>query len=161
MKFDNNPYLVQNVDIIVCVGILLKDISPEIMRLLMDEAVLAQDKAYAPYSKFRVGAALLFENGEIVRGCNVENSSYGMTLCAERNAMAAAVSMGLREPIAAAITGVTGEMCTPCGACRQFLSEFNPDMEIILQDGNDLISIRLSELLPLSFSLKKKLASDV
>ena len=159
--FDNSILLVQNVAMQFCEVIFLNGLSHDDMRRLMDEAVLAQDKAYAPYSKFRVGAALLFENGEIVRGCNVENSSYGMTLCAERNAMAAAVSMGLREPIAAAITGVTGEMCTPCGACRQFLSEFNPDMEIILQDGNALISLKLSELLPLTFSLKKKLASDV
>lgn len=123
--------------------------------MLMDEAVLAQGAAYAPYSKFRVGAALLFANGQIVRGCNVENSSYGISICAERNAMTTAVSMGLKNPIAAAVTGLPGEMCAPCGACRQFLSEFNADMEIILQDGPNLKSIRLSELLPLSFSLKK------
>lgn len=135
--------------------ILLREISLEDKKKLVYEAVQAQKTAYAPYSGFKVGAALLFEGGEIVSGCNVENSSFGATICAERNAMTTAVALGLRKPLAAAVVGIHGESCAPCGACRQVLAEFNEDMEIILQDGEALLEIRLSALLPMHFSLTK------
>ncbi|MDR3322185.1 MAG: cytidine deaminase, partial [Synergistaceae bacterium] len=88
--------------------------------------------AYAPYSNFFVGAALLMDDGFVVGGCNVENASYGVTLCAERIAMANAVSMGKINPLAIAIAGDVSSFCSPCGACRQFLAEFNPDMDVLL-----------------------------
>lgn len=115
--------------------------------------------SYAPYSHFPVGAAILFKNGEIVTGCNVENASYGLTICAERNAMSAAVARGLRDPLAIAVTGNTPH-CAPCGACRQFLSEFNPDM-LVVTEGGDGVSIRaLNELLPMNFSLRPQREVD-
>ena len=126
----------------------------EILKKLMAAAKDARKRAYAPYSSFKVGAALLFEDGEIISGCNVENSSYGLTVCAERNAMAAAVSSGKGAPIAAAVAGEPGTKCTPCGACRQFLAEFNPNMDIIMEDGDNLIVRNLSALLPEHFSPK-------
>ena len=135
--------------------ILLQIISPEDKKRLVYEALQAQKMAYAPYSGFKVGAALLFENGEIVRGCNVENSSFGATICAERNAMTTAIALGLQKPIAAAIVGIEGKICAPCGSCSQVLAEFNEEMEIILQDGSTLLEIKLSELLPMHFSLSK------
>jgi cytidine deaminase len=92
---------------------------------LFAEAVKAADKAYAVYSKFRVGAALLCEDGSVVTGCNVENRSYGLTICAERNAVCAGVAKGKRRFTALAIsTPDSVEPVGPCGACRQVLSEF-------------------------------------
>lgn len=111
--------------------------------------------SYAPYSHFPVGAAILFESGEIVTGCNVENASYGLTICAERNAMSAAVTRGLRNPLAIAITGNISH-CIPCGACRQFLSEFNPDMFVVTEGENGINIRTLNELLPINFSLCPK-----
>lgn len=111
--------------------------------------------AYAPYSRFAVGAAILLENGEIVTGCNVENSSYGMTMCAERNAMAAAVAKGRINPVAIAIVGDEGRICPPCGACRQFLAEFNTGMTVVLEDMSGVVTYKLEALLPAHFSLKE------
>ena len=119
---------------------------------LMKEAHKARDRAYAPYSRFNVGAALLFDDGIIVSGCNVENVSYGLSLCAERNAMTTAVSLGKKSPVAAAVVGEKGRLCPPCGACRQFLAEFNPNMIIILEQKDAVMTYKLSELLPISFS---------
>ncbi|MDO5562753.1 MAG: cytidine deaminase [Synergistaceae bacterium] len=107
---------------------------------LIKAAREARKNSYSPYSHFRVGAAILFENGDVVSGCNVENASFGLSLCAER------------KPIAAAIVGKDGEPCAPCGACRQFLAEFSPEMEIILEDGNGFKIFKLRELLPEYFS---------
>ncbi|MEG1823673.1 MAG: cytidine deaminase [Cloacibacillus sp.] len=126
------------------------------IKKLAAAAERARAAAYAPYSGFSVGAALLFEGGETVSGCNVENASYGLSLCAERNAMAAAVARGHRRPIAAAIAGPNDAFCPPCGACRQFLSEFNPDMKIILKGPKGPEIYSLKELLPLSFSLDRE-----
>ncbi len=120
---------------------------------LLEKAAEARKMAYAPYSKFRVGAALLFENGETVCGCNVENASYSLSICAERSAMAAAVIKGLTKPVALAVAGEDGMSCPPCGACRQFLAEFNPHMSVILEDGGEPKVYPLKELLPFSFSL--------
>ena len=119
---------------------------------LIKAAREARKNSYSPYSHFRVGAAILFENGDVVSGCNVENASFGLSLCAERNAMTTAISNGQAKPIAAAIVGKDGEPCAPCGACRQFLAEFSPEMEIILEDGNGFKIFKLRELLPEYFS---------
>ena len=97
---------------------------------LREQAELARAEAYAPYSNFRVGAALLCESGEVVRGCNVENASYGLCLCAERGAVSAAVARGLRTFIAIAVTSPGPNPATPCGMCRQVLSEFGREIEV-------------------------------
>ena len=120
---------------------------------LMREAKKAGKRAYAPYSDFPVGAAILFEDGSIVSGCNVENCSYGLSICAERNAMAAAVSGGRMNPIAVAVAGTEGKACPPCGACRQFLSEFNGDMAVVLEEEGKTVIYKLSGLLPMQFML--------
>lgn len=123
---------------------------------LLAKAKAARERAYAPYSHFHVGAALLFEDGTVVCGCNVENASYGLSICAERNAMTTAVTRGYTHPSAIAITGNGSELCPPCGACRQFLAEFNIDMAIVLEDNGKPLIYTLKELLPLSFSLDDK-----
>jgi cytidine deaminase len=107
--------------------------------------------AYAPYSGFRVGAALQTRSGQVFTGCNVENASYGLTICAERVAVAKAVSEGERDFEAIAVISRGG--VAPCGACRQFLAEFNPDLRVIVAglEGNSR-EFRLSELLPEAFS---------
>ena len=102
---------------------------------LMEQARDARDRSYAPYSGFAVGAAVLSGSGEVFRAGNLENTSYGLTVCAERNAIALMVASGRRDPVAMAIAGPVGVPCPPCGACRQVLAEFNPAMAIILEDG--------------------------
>jgi len=100
------------------------------IELLHQRAWAAREKAYAPYSKFLVGAALLTQSGEIFSGCNIENISLGLTLCAERTAAAAAVQAGQRNFVAIAVAADTRLPVVPCGACRQFLAEFNTELEI-------------------------------
>lgn len=122
-------------------------------------AMKARENAYAPYSHFSVGAALLTKDGQVYTGCNIENASYGATNCAERTAIFKAVSEGCRKFVKIAIVGgKTGEEITeyayPCGVCRQVLAEFCDvkDMIIIIaKSENDYIEKRLDELLPLSF----------
>jgi cytidine deaminase len=118
---------------------------------LMERAREYSKRAYAPYSGFSVGAALLTENGEVVGGCNVENASYGMSLCAERVAMSGAVLMGCRRPLAIAVAADSNAFCPPCGACRQFLSEFNNDIDVLLCKDGNLTIYRLDSLLPHRF----------
>lgn len=121
---------------------------------LMEAAQACRVHAYAPYSKFQVGAALLFPSGRVIAGCNVENGSYGLSLCAERNAMTTAVSCGEVRPLAVAVAASEGIACPPCGACRQFLSEFNPDMMVLFRDvRNGVRFFTLRELLPERFVL--------
>ena len=106
-------------------------------------------RAYAPYSKFLVGAALVTKDGRVFEGCNVENVSFGLTICAERNAVFAAVAAGCREFEKIVIAVDRLEPATPCGACRQVLAEFNPDMEVVLGTFTGKMSAyRLSDLLP-------------
>ena len=118
---------------------------------LINEAVCARKQAYAPYSHFAVGAALLTTCGEIIRGCNVENASYGLTICAERSAVFNAIGKGHTtfQALAVSLKG-SG---SPCGACRQVLNEFAPDLIILLADpeGLNLRETTLSELLPDAF----------
>ncbi|GHV31167.1 cytidine deaminase [Synergistales bacterium] len=120
---------------------------------LMSEAGKYRQMAYVPYSEFSVGAALLFSDGSVIGGCNVENASYGLSICAERAAMLNAVVTGRLRPIAAAVYAGDVPICSPCGACRQFLAEFNHDMEIVMMKSGELFIASLSELLPHKFSL--------
>ena len=115
----------------------------------------ALKNSYAPYSGYRVGAALLTKTGKVYTGANIENASYGLTICAERVALFNAVNEGEREFIAIAI--VSDDPSTPpfpCGACRQVLAEFSPGMEIIVKKGDEVIIKNLKELLPYSFDFK-------
>lgn len=120
-------------------------------RELAQLAAQARLQAYAPYSKFKVGAALLTENGEIYTGCNVENASYGMSLCAERVAVCKAVSDGNTSLKAIALS-MSGSG-SPCGACRQVLYEFNPSIPVYMSDesGNIYRESVLSDLIPDAF----------
>lgn len=111
----------------------------------------AQDKAYAPYSGFRVGAAI-YAGGEIYQGCNAENASYGATLCAERGAAMAAVLAGNTFFDSIAVVGDSEDPTVPCGCCRQFLAEFNPEMRVVMGGRSDFVRVlSLDELLPDAF----------
>lgn len=112
----------------------------------------ARENAYSPYSHVKVGAAILCADGTVFTGANVENSSYGATICAERSAAVAAVSAGNKAFAAIAVSG-TMDLETPCGICRQFLSEFSPHMEVIYRSNGELRVKKLSALLPESFVL--------
>ena len=126
---------------------------------LVKLALGARKNAYAPYSGFLVGAAILCSDGSVFCGANVENASYSLTCCAERNALFAAVSAGKREFEAIAVVGGKegdiSEFCPPCGACRQALSEFSPDgkMRVVLFDGKRERELTLDGLLPCRFEL--------
>jgi cytidine deaminase len=121
---------------------------------LIDQARRARERAYAPYSHFRVGAAVLTATGEIFSGCNLENASYGTTICAERVAIFAAVAAGCRDLTALAVIADTPEPAAPCGLCRQVLAEFNPDCPVIMATtAGDWRLTNLNELLPLAFRL--------
>jgi cytidine deaminase len=121
------------------------------MEKLIQSAIQARDQAYAPHSHFYVGAALMMHDGQVVVGCNVENASYSLSICAERVAASAAVAAGYRSWRALAIASVGGVM--PCGACRQFLAEFGTDVSVILVDVIDgsRRKRKLSQLLPDAF----------
>lgn len=119
---------------------------------LIEKAREAMEYAYAPYSNFKVGAAIMTESGKIYTGCNIENISFGATNCAERTAVFKAVSEGEKAFKAIAIVSSAGKFTPPCGICRQVLSEFSKDMDIILADKDDNIKIiKLNELIPFSF----------
>ena len=126
--------------------------APPDLRPLTKLARAARQRAFAPYSHFKVGAALLTPTGEVVTGCNVENATYGLTLCAERVAVFKAVSEGIRKFTAVAVIADSERLPAPCGACRQILWEFCGDVWIRLSDLKGRSStLRLSELLPLPF----------
>ena len=125
--------------------------SEEIIQDLISRAIAARQRAYVPYSGFPVGAALLTKSGQIYTGCNIENASYGLTICAERNAATTAVASGALTFEKIAIVS-NASMPWPCGACRQFLNEFSPTMEVIVQGGDGHTErAKLNELLPNSF----------
>lgn len=125
---------------------------------LLAEARIAAQRSYSPYSHFPVGAALLLDDGRLIHGCNFENASYGLTICAERNGIGGAIVGG--EPRsgdelpfrieAVAIVGKSGEPCWPCGACRQVLREFNCQ-RVIVEDGGTSLSVDFATILPHSF----------
>ncbi|HEV2018329.1 MAG TPA: cytidine deaminase [Gemmatimonadaceae bacterium] len=123
---------------------------------LREAAMRALENAHAPYSNFRVGAALLTRDGRLITGCNVENSAYGLAICAETLAVASAVSQGLTEFDEIAIASDDSEPTPPCGACRQVLNEFAPNIRIssYTRDGKEA-SWTLDELLPHAFVLNQ------
>lgn len=124
-------------------------------RELINIAVEASGKAYAPYSGFAVGAALECDSGSVYTGCNVENASYGCTICAERTAVCKAVSEGHRHFRRIAVYADSEQYCMPCGLCRQVLHEFSPELEVLSVRGDGrYVSYSLKELLPKSFSMK-------
>ena len=119
---------------------------------LIDLAKSASEHAYCPYSKFRVGAAILTEDGETFAGCNVENASYGLTICAERNAAFQMVARGKSRIKVLVVYTPTKTPTAPCGACRQVINEFGPEALILcVCDGKERIEERLGKLLPQAF----------
>lgn len=132
----------------------------KIYQELLEEAKKASQNTYSPYSKFPVGACILYENGSKYLGCNVENASYGLALCAERNAISTAISNGEKSKIKAiAIYSPKQKRCMPCGACRQWMSEFalnTKETKIILEDENDkILVLSLEEIFPYGFTLEE------
>jgi cytidine deaminase len=126
--------------------------APDDAKRLLEAAREARLRAHAPYSRFRVGAALLTEGGQVVTGCNVENASYGLTVCAERAAVFKAVAEGHRRFRCVAVVADTPSPTPPCGACRQVLWEFGGDLEVILGDLTaETARHRLRDLLPFAF----------
>ncbi|MCH2181697.1 MAG: cytidine deaminase [Mariniblastus sp.] len=119
---------------------------------LLEAARAARENAYAVYSHFQVGAALRTRDGTIITGCNVENGSYGLSICAERTAIVRAVAMGYTEFDTIAV--VAHPLATPCGACREFIIEFGQEIRVLCADANDLSRVQswqIAELLPDSF----------
>jgi cytidine deaminase len=132
------------------------DIDPQRITEIVDKlelivlAAQARDQAYAPYSNYAVGAALLGKSGRIYTGCNVENAVYSLTVCAERTALFKAVSEGERQFDALAV--VTANGGSPCGSCRQVLAEFGPDLRVLIAVPGKLVSVQtIAELLPRAF----------
>jgi len=129
-------------------------LAPDVVERLLTEARSAAERAYAPYSRFQVGAAALLPDGRIVTGCNVENASYPLSHCAERTAAVKVAELGERTIVAMAVTSPQLDAVTPCGGCRQVLNEFHPiegDMTVILDAANGPEFVTLEELLPRNF----------
>jgi cytidine deaminase len=139
-------------------------IDAEVRHELLTRARAAAEHGYVPYSDFPVGAAALTSDGTIHTGCNIENASYGLTICAERTAVSAAISTGHRQIVAVAVSAPKVLRTTPCGACRQFLNEFRPDtsdMVILLDDGDSGEPVSLNELLPKAFGPRNLDAAEL
>lgn len=124
---------------------------PEFLEMALPKARDVREQAYAPYSGFRVGAALLVDGGQVFCGANVENASYGLAICAERSAATAAVSHGQRAFRAIAIVGAEGVGTAPCGTCRQFLSEFNAKLPVVYATNEGYVVTAVDQLLPDAF----------
>lgn len=118
---------------------------------LLKMAYEATEHSYAPYSKFKVGAALLTEDGKVFTGCNIECASFGATNCAERTAVFKAVSEGYKNYKAIAVVSESEKFTYPCGICRQVLNEFAPEIDIVLDNHGEMLVINLKEMLPYSF----------
>jgi cytidine deaminase len=135
----------------------MPDLGDPTLEMLFEAARRAARRAYAPYSNFRVGSALRLKDGTIVTGVNVENASYGMTICAERSALVRAITEhgpGIRV-VAVAIANLNDAVCPPCGACRQMLSEFaEPDAAVVFQGPDGMRVMPFAEVFPLVFELK-------
>ncbi len=126
------------------------------MKRLISKAMEARKRAYAPYSRFKVGAALEARGGKIYTGCNVENASYAVTCCAERTALVKAVSEGATSFTRIAVVADTKDPCPPCGVCIQALHEFAPNLEVIMANTRGKVEVRrLSELYPNAFRSEK------
>lgn len=124
----------------------------QLIERLRNAAISASRHAYCPYSDFSVGAAVLTDGGLIVPGCNVENASYGLTICAERNAIFAAVAQGARSIHAIGIYTPTPAATAPCGACRQVIYEFGAESDVIcFSDGDEILIHKITDLLPGAF----------
>lgn len=137
----------------------MPELTGEQIERLLEAAQQATERAYAPFSKFHVGAAILTERGEIFTGCNVENSSYGLSNCAERTAIFTAVAAGAlnaeKELIAVAVVNREGAVCSPCGACRQVIFEFGTRAVVIYRSrGGEIVQTTAEELLPEGFRLR-------
>ena len=124
------------------------------MNKLIEKAREALEFSYSPYSKFSVGAAVLCDDGSIFSGCNIENASYGATVCAERVAMWKAVSEGHRDMKAIAIVCKADQFPMPCGMCRQVMAEFMPDGDVYVVRNDEVKCFKVSELIPHSFELE-------
>lgn len=125
-------------------------------RDLLERAVAARERSYSPYSNYAVGAALLADSGVVYEGTNIENASYGLSICAERVATFKAVYAGERTFTRIAIAGAEGVRCSPCGACRQVLYEFAPELRVIMGTGEDAFETSiLKELLPRGFGFSQ------
>lgn len=126
-------------------------LSDDVRATLVESALAAREKAYAPYSRYAVGAALLATDGKVYTGCNIENAAYPACICAERTAVVKAVSEGVREFVA--IVVATSRGGSPCGECRQFLNEFSPDILVIIVNaaGEIVAEMPLTDLLPRGF----------
>ncbi|XP_033724824.1 cytidine deaminase-like [Pecten maximus] len=126
----------------------------EDIKKMLQMSASSKKQSYSPYSKFRVGAALLCEDGTIITGCNVENASYGLSICAERTALVKAVSMGHRSFKAIAISSdLKSSFIVPCGACRQFLLEFGKNWDVYMTKPDNTYKVmKTGELLPLGFA---------
>lgn len=124
---------------------------------LLTAARMAREKAYAPYSDFRVGAAVLSSNGRIFSGCNVENASFGLTSCAERNAVFTMIASGEKEIAEILVIGDSEEFLPPCGACRQVIAEFASPATVVhmCNRSGDCLDTTVGELVPYIFHLKK------
>lgn len=130
----------------------MPDISEQLLEDLIARAKAASRHAYCPYSQFPVGAAVLTSEGDVFTGCNVENASFGLTICAERNALFQMASHGQRQIKTLVIYTATGTPSSPCGACRQVANEFGPQARVIcVCDGPDRIDTTLDQLLPNAF----------
>jgi homotetrameric cytidine deaminase len=136
-----------------------KPVPEALLAMLLAAARKAAQNAYAPYSMFRVGSALLLTNGQVVTGANVENASYGLTICAERSALVSAVSQfgpGIRVA-AVAVANLNDAASPPCGACRQVLAEFVlPDAPVMFPAADGMRTMAFSELMPVAFDMKLK-----
>jgi cytidine deaminase len=125
---------------------------PKVLAELAKRAKSISEKAYCPYSKFHVGAVVLTEDGQMYEGCNVENASYGLTICAERNAIFHMVAQSKQKIVAIVIYTPTDKPTAPCGACRQVINEFGPEAFVMsVCDGSEVLKAHLSELLPAAF----------
>ncbi|MBX3185698.1 MAG: cytidine deaminase [Labilithrix sp.] len=135
-------------------------VDPALLDRLVQAAKAVRERAYAPYSKYKVGAAIATKKGTVFIGCNVENASFGATICAERGAIMQMVAEGERDPIACAVVTGDEEGASPCGICRQVLAELARDMPIVLvglgsREGETGRVVQLADLLPLAFELKR------
>ena len=130
-------------------------LSKKQIQTLIQSAYDAQRYAHAKYSGYMVGAALETSDGEIYSGCNIESSSLGLTICAERVALTKALSEGKTKFTAISIVGPADDYCPPCGACRQLLYDYAPHLDVILTDGKNIRSVPLTELLPFAFEESK------